>query len=90
MPTSLLKRSKAGQEIRTVSRCIAEYLRANSVPVSDIKLLDTIRPLLASAGTGHLHYDWAEAWIRQRKREQVAVTPKALCESAVGRGIGPG
>jgi len=71
VPTSLLERSKAGQEIWTVSRCIAEYLRANSVPVSDIKLLDTLRPLLAGAGTGHLNYDWAEAWVRQMKREQV-------------------
>ena len=50
--------------------CIAEYLRHNAVPVSDVKLLDTIRPLLDDAGTGHLTYDWAEAWIRTMKRNQ--------------------
>ncbi|MES2354830.1 MAG: site-specific integrase [Pseudomonadota bacterium] len=70
VPTSLLERTKAGQEIWTVSRCIAEYLRHNSVPVSDVKLLDTIRPLLDEAGTGHCNYDWADAWIRKMKRHQ--------------------
>lgn len=43
VPVSLLERSTPTQEIWTVSRCIAEYLRNNSVPVSDVKLLDTIR-----------------------------------------------
>ncbi len=70
VPTSLLERTKASQEIWTVSRCIAEYLRHNAVPVSDVKLLDTIRPLLASASTAHLNYDWADAWIREMKRKQ--------------------
>lgn len=68
VPKSLLERTKAGQEIWTVSRCISEYLRENSVPVSDIKLLHTIRPLLATASTGHLNYDWAEGWVRRMKR----------------------
>ena len=68
VPKSLLERTKAGQEIWTVSRCIAEYLRENAVPVSDVKLLSTIRPLLAAASTGHLNYDWAEAWVREMKR----------------------
>lgn len=70
VPTSLLERTKTGHEIWTVSRCISEYLRHNSVPVSDVKLLDTLRPLLANAATGHLNYDWAEAWVRKMKREQ--------------------
>ncbi|RZI40146.1 site-specific integrase [Herbaspirillum sp. HC18] len=68
VPKSLLERTKTGQEIWTVSRCISEYLRENSVPVSDIKLLNTIRPLLATASTGHLNYDWAEGWVRRMKR----------------------
>lgn len=68
VPKSLLERTKAGQEIWTVSRCISEYLRENSVPVSDIKLLHTIRPLVATASTGHLNYDWAEGWVRGMKR----------------------
>jgi len=68
VPKSLLERTKASQEIWTVSRCISEYLRENSVPVSDIKLLTTIRPLLATASTGHLNYDWAEGWVRRMKR----------------------
>lgn len=68
VPKSLLERTKTGQEIWTVSRCISEYLRENSVPVSDIKLLHTIRPLLATASTGHLNYDWAEGWVRGMKR----------------------
>jgi hypothetical protein len=68
VPKSLLERTKTGQEIWTVSRCICAYLRENSVPVSDIKLLHTLRPLLASASTGYLNYDWAEGWVRRMKR----------------------
>lgn len=49
VPKALLQRTKSGQEIWTISRCIAEYLRANAVPVSDTKLLHTLRPQLATA-----------------------------------------
>jgi hypothetical protein len=70
VPKSLLKRTTKGKEIWTVSRCIADYLRENSVPVSDVKLLNTIRPLLLTVGTGCLNYDWAEAWVREMKRIQ--------------------
>lgn len=70
VPTSLLERKKSGEEIWTVCRCIAEYLRNNSVPVSDQKLLETLKPLLADASTSHMNYDWAEAWVRKMKREQ--------------------
>lgn len=52
-----------------ISRCIAEYLRSESVPVSEIKLLDTILPTVSKLSTSHLSYDWAEAWIRQLKRD---------------------
>lgn len=70
VPMSLLERSTPTQEIWTVSRCIADYLRNNSVPVSDVKLLDTIREGVRTVGTGQLNYDWAEGWIRQMKRVQ--------------------
>ena len=70
VPTSLLERTKTGKEIWTLSRCIAEYLRHNAVPVSDEKLLDTIRPTLGDTSTSHLTYDWAEGWIRKMKRQQ--------------------
>lgn len=58
VPTSLLERTKTGQQTWTISRCIAEYLRHNSVPVSDIKLLDTLRGTLADVSTSQLNYDW--------------------------------
>jgi len=68
VPKSFLERGGKGEEIWTVSRCIAEYIKANSVPVSDVKLLTTLKPLLASVKTAMLNYDWAEAWVRQMKR----------------------
>jgi integrase len=70
VPASLLERTKSTQEIWTVSRCIAEYIRNNSVPVSDVKLLDTVRQSLCAVSTGQLNYEWAEGWIRQMKRVQ--------------------
>jgi integrase len=70
VPTSLLERTNTGKEVWTLSRCVAEYLRHNSIPVSDVKLLDTIRPALADTSTSHLTYDWADGWIRKMKREQ--------------------
>ncbi len=70
VPASLLERTKPTQEIWTVSRCIAGYIRNNSVPVSDVKLLDTVRASVATVSTGQLNYDWAEGWIRAMKRAQ--------------------
>jgi len=69
VPTFLLDR-KHGLETWTISRCMNEYLRDNSVPVSDVKLLHTIRPSLLTCTTGFLNYDWAEGWIREMKRVQ--------------------
>ena len=68
VPSSLLKRSSPTRELWTVSRCIAEYIRHNDVPLSDIKLLDTVRPSLLALSTGYLNYEWAEAWVRSMKR----------------------
>jgi integrase len=46
-------------------------VRHNAVPVSDVKLLGTLRPALAAASTAHLNYDWAEGCIRAMKRAEV-------------------
>ena len=70
VPAALLERPAAAQMAWAVTRCILDYVRDNPVPVSDIKLLDTIRPQLMRSSTDHLNYDWAEAWVRQMKREQ--------------------
>jgi integrase len=69
VPVSLLERTTPSREIWTVARCIAEYIRNNDVPVSDIKILDTVRPTLLTLSTGYLNYDWAEGWVRHMKRE---------------------
>ena len=69
VPASLLERTTPAREIWTVARCVAEYQRHNAVPLSDVKLLDTIRPVLATLSTGYLNYDWAEGWIRSMKRD---------------------
>lgn len=52
----------------TVARCISEYLRNESIPISDVKLLDCIRPRLGDLKVSDLSYDWADVWIRQLKR----------------------
>lgn len=68
VPSALLERSTAVHDAWEISRCIAEYLRYNSVSVSDIKLLDTVRPQLSGVSTSHMNYEWAEGWIRSMKR----------------------
>jgi integrase len=69
VPASLLEQEPPKRTAWTISRCIAEYIRHNAVPVSDIKLLDTIRPALGLISTNNLNYEWAEAWITSMKRE---------------------
>jgi len=69
VPAALLEQAPPKRTSWTIGRCIAEYIRNNPVPVSDIKLLDTIRPGLELFSTGNLNYDWADAWIRSMKRE---------------------
>lgn len=68
VPSELMQRSESRKEIWTLSRCIIEYQRSNAVPRSDVKLLDTLRPRLATVATGYLNYDWAELWIADMKR----------------------
>lgn len=70
VPASLLEKKSSKGEIWTVHRCVAEYRRHNSVPLSDQKLLDTLLPSVATVSTSMLNYEWAEAWIRQMKRDQ--------------------
>lgn len=69
VPAALLERTTPSREIWTVARCVAEYQRNNAVPLSDVKVLDTVSPSLAKLSTGYLNYDWAEGWIRAMKRE---------------------
>ena len=52
----------------TVHRCIAEYIRAEGVKVSEVKLLDTIRAHVPNVKITEMNFDWAEAWIRHMKR----------------------
>jgi hypothetical protein len=69
VPSSFLERTTPTREIWTVARCMADYVRNNDVLVSDIKLLETLRPSLLALTTGYLNYDWAEGWVRGMKRE---------------------
>ena len=68
VPAALLEKPGPRQEVWTVHRCVAEYLRHNSVPLSDQKLLDTVLPSVAKIATSMLNYEWAEAWICELKR----------------------
>ena len=68
VPAALLERDQPRQEIWTVQRCIAEYLRHNSVPLSEQKLLNAVMPSVEKLSTGSLNYEWAEGWIRDMKR----------------------
>lgn len=69
VPQALVHDKRLVRTEWSVARCIAEYIRNESIPVSDLKLLDTIRPTLGKLGTSNLSYDWADAWIRQLKRQ---------------------
>jgi len=70
VPAGLLQQEGQPRHAWTLSRCIAEYIRANAVPWSDIKLLDTVNAKLELLRTSQLNYDWAEAWVRAMKRDQ--------------------
>lgn len=69
VPAALLEQEPPKRTTWTIGRCMVEYIRHNAVPVSDVKLLDTIRPALELVNTGTLNYDWADAWITSMKRE---------------------
>jgi integrase len=69
VPAAIQEAVKRQRVTWSICRCIAEYLRAESVPVSEIKLLDTLRNKLNGVTTAQLSYGWTEAWIRTMKRE---------------------
>jgi hypothetical protein len=43
VPESLLKTGAKPSVSWSVDRCVAEYARGNDVPVSDLKILDTVK-----------------------------------------------
>ena len=69
VPASLFEGSILTHKNWSVARCMAEYIRENDVPLSEIKLLDTLRAAFQTIDTGSLTFDWAERWVRQMKRE---------------------
>lgn len=69
VPASLLDRSTTTRQNWIVSRCMAEYVRENNLPLSETKILDTLRPAFTTLDTGNLSFDWAKGWVRQMKRE---------------------
>lgn len=69
VPAALLEREQPRNEIWTVQRCIAEYLRHNPVPLSEQKLLNAVMPSVEKLSTGSLNYAWAEEWIRDMKQK---------------------
>ena len=68
VPQALTDDKREVRKAWLVVRCIAEYVRSQSLPQSDLKLLDTLRPLLEGLSTEHLNIAWAEAWVRDMKR----------------------
>ncbi|MES2902407.1 MAG: hypothetical protein V4723_21950 [Pseudomonadota bacterium] len=48
VPKALLEEAKEIRTSWTIGRCIAEYMRSESLAVSEVKLLDTLRPQLAT------------------------------------------
>lgn len=69
VPQALLKVQETVRQEWMISRCIAEYLRSESVPISEVKLLDNIRSKVGNLKTSDLSYDWADVWTRQLKRQ---------------------
>lgn len=67
VPATLAQEKGVQRSSWTLQRCIAEYLRSQSLPVSEEKLLDTIRVRIADVDTNDLNYEWVEMWIRKMK-----------------------
>ncbi|WP_426113382.1 hypothetical protein [Massilia sp. PWRC2] len=59
VPASLLTTNRRARETWSVPRCVAKYIRHNDVPLSDVKLLDTVVPTMQMLNTSGLTYDWA-------------------------------
>lgn len=69
VPQALLKVQETVRQEWMISRCIAEYLRSESVPISEVKLLGNVRSNIGNLKTSDLSYNWADAWTRQLKRQ---------------------
>ena len=70
VPASSLEKKSSKGEVLTAHRCVAEYGRHNPARLSDQRLLDTLPTSVATVSTSMLNYEWAEAWVRQMKRDQ--------------------
>lgn len=86
VPASLLEQRLPKRTAWTIARCIAQYIRHNAVPVSDVKLLDTIRPAIGLFSTSNLNYDWPDGWVTSMKRE-ANLSPSTIrhCHGALAR-----
>lgn len=69
VPQALLQDVSTVRTKWTVQRCFAEYIRHESLAVSEVKLLDTMHSKLLGVSTEHLNYACAEAWIISMKRQ---------------------
>jgi len=68
VPEALLNEKAKPSQSWSVDRCVSEYLRANDVPVSDLKVLETVKAQLIGVSSSQMTFDWADLWIRQLKR----------------------
>lgn len=69
VPAALLEKKPAVTSWM-LSRCIAEYAGEGYIASSEIKVLDTIRPSLATESTAGLNYAWCHQWVLRMKREE--------------------
>ncbi|NHZ44720.1 hypothetical protein [Massilia aquatica] len=59
VPTSLLEPRKGPSTSWSLKRCIAEYVRANTLPVSETKLLGTVENQMLGVTSANMNFDWA-------------------------------
>ncbi|WP_164557949.1 site-specific integrase [Massilia atriviolacea] len=77
VPASLLEPRKGPSTSWSLKRCIAEYVRANTLPVSETKLLGTIENQMLGVTSANMNFEWAESWIRTMKR-QLNLAPSTI------------
>ncbi|MDQ1835605.1 site-specific integrase, partial [Massilia scottii] len=77
VPTSLLEPRKGPSTSWSLKRCITEYVRANTLPVSETKLLGTVESQMLGVTSACLNFDWADGWIRSMKR-QLNLAPSTI------------
>lgn len=69
VPASLLEPRKGPSTLCSLNRFTAEYVRANTLPVSETKLLGTIENQMLGVTDSSMNFDWANSWIRSMKRK---------------------